>query len=86
MLSRNILRSVHEEARDQARQACRDVAVRSVAERAEEGRDTIRASQDHDTFRANASTRLTGARDEFHLAAIAQNLRRMARLTAAVPA
>jgi hypothetical protein len=29
---------------------------------------------------------LTGARDEFHMAAIAQNLRRMARLKAVVPA
>jgi len=29
---------------------------------------------------------LTGAGDEFHLAAIAQNLRRMARLTAAAAA
>jgi hypothetical protein len=28
---------------------------------------------------------LTGARDEFYLAAIAQNLRRMARLKAVVP-
>jgi hypothetical protein len=50
MLSRNVQRSVHEEARDRASQ--RNAAVQAIPERAEEGRDAVRASQDHYALRA----------------------------------
>jgi hypothetical protein len=86
MLSRNVPRSVHEEARDHARQ----LAGTPQFEESRNERKKIEMLFAHlkttMRFERMRLRGLTGARDEFHLAAIAQNLRRMARLPAAVPA
>lgn len=86
MLSRNIQRSVHEEARDHARQ----LAGTPQFERSRNERKKVEMLFAHlkttMRFERMRLRGLTGARDEFLLAAIAQNLRRMARLAAAAPA
>jgi hypothetical protein len=86
MASRNVLRSVHEEARDQARQwAGTPQFATSCNERKKlemlfaHLKTTLR-------FERMRLRGLTGASDEFHLAATAQNLRRMARLIASAAA
>jgi hypothetical protein len=48
----------------------------------EEGRDAVRPSQAHPQTRSPQIARSSGARDEFLLAAIAQNLRKLAKLRA----
>ena len=86
MLSRNVQRSVHEEARDHARQ----LAGTPQFERSRNERKKVEMLFAHlkttMRFERMRLRGLTGARDEFLLAAIAQNLRRMARLAAAAPA
>ena len=86
MLSRNIQRSVHEEARDHARQ----LAGTPQFERSRNERKKVEMLFAHlkttMRFERMRLRGLAGARDEFLLAAIAQNLRRMARLAAAAPA
>jgi Transposase DDE domain len=74
------VRSVHEESRDQARQlAGTPQFATSLNERKKVEmlfahlKTTLR-------FERMRLRGLTGARDEFHLAAMVQNLRRMARL------
>jgi hypothetical protein len=47
---------------------------------AKEGRDAVRAPQTHHWVGATAKCEDPGARDEFHLAATAQNLRKLATL------
>jgi len=89
MPARNVLRSIHEDARDRARQlAGTPDFERSCNERKKVEmlfahlKTTLR-------FERMRLRGLSGARDEFLLAAITQNLRRMARLTpppAAMPA
>jgi len=81
MPSRNVLRSVHEGARDEARRlADTPEFARSRNERKKVEmlfahlKTTLR-------FERMRLRGLSGARDEFLLAAVAQNLRRMARLT-----
>ena len=85
MLSRNVQRSVHEEARDHARQ----LAGTPQFERSRNERKKFEMLFAHlkttMRFERMRLRGLTGARDEFLLAAIAQNLRRMARLAAAAP-
>ena len=64
-------------ARDHARQ----LAGRPGFEKSgtkEKGRDAVCPPQDHDAFRTHAPQRVGGARDEFLLTAIAQNLRHIA--------
>jgi Transposase DDE domain len=86
MQSRNVQRSVHEEARDHARQ----LAGTPQFERSRNERKKVEMLFAHlkttMRFERMRLRGLTGARDEFLLAAIAQNLRRMARLAAAAPA
>jgi transposase len=83
MLSRNVQRSVHEEARDHARQ----LAGTPQFERSRNERKKVEMLFAHlkttMRFERMRLRGLAGARDEFLLAAIAQNLRRMARLAAA---
>jgi hypothetical protein len=85
MPSRNVQRSVHEEARDHARQ----LAGTPEYQRSRNERKKVEMLFAHlQTTMRFERMRLrgpTGARDEFHLAAIAQNLRRMARLNAVAP-
>ena len=85
MLSRNVQRSVHEEARDHARQ----LAGTPQFERSRNERKKVEMLFAHlkttMRFERMRLRGLAGARDEFLLAAIAQNLRRMARLAAAAP-
>jgi transposase len=86
MLSRNVLRSIHEEARDQARQLAgtpQFVTSRNERKKVEMLFAHLKTTLRFERMRLRG---LTGARDEFHLAAMVQNLRRMARLTAAVAA
>ena len=86
MPSRNVQRSIHEEARDHARQ----LAGTPQFERSRNERKKVEMLFAHlkttMRFERMRLRGLTGARDEFLLAAIAQNLRRMARLAAAAPA
>jgi transposase len=86
MLSRNVQRSVHEEARDHARQ----LAATPLFQQSRNERKKVEMLFAHlkttMRFERMRLRGLSGARDEFLLAAIAQNLRRMARLTAAMPA
>jgi len=86
MLSRNVQRSVHEEARDHARQ----LAGTPQFERSRNERKKVEMLFAHlkttMRFERMRLRGLAGARDEFLLAAIAQNLRRMARLAAVAPA
>jgi transposase len=86
ILSRKVLRSVHEEARDQARQLAgtpQFVTSRNERKKVEMLFAHLKTTLRFERMRLRG---LTGARDEFHLAATVQNLRRMARLTAAVVA
>jgi hypothetical protein len=86
MASRNVLRSIHEEARDQARQLAgtqQFAASRNERKRVEMLFAHLKTTLRFERMRLRG---LTGASDEFHLAAMVQNLRRMARLTAAAAA
>ncbi len=86
MLSRNVLRSIHEEARDQARQLAgtpQFVTSRNERKKVEMLFAHLKTTLRFERMRLRG---LTGARDEFHLVAMVQNLRRMARLTAAAAA
>ena len=56
-----------------------DRRIQAVAQRPQEGRDVVRASQAHPEARPAATARSVRRRDEFLLAATAQNLRRMAK-------
>ena len=75
--SRRITRDVHEDARDHRPQLRGNAGVRTIARRAQESRDAICAPQN--PFAASSDMRLAGSRagrsDEFHLAAIVQNLK-----------
>ncbi len=89
MPARNVLRSIHEDARDRARQ----LAGTPDFERSRNERKKVEMLFAHLKttlrFERMRLRGLSGARDEFLLAAITQNLRRMARLTpppAAMPA
>jgi len=77
--------AIHEEARDHARQ----LAGTPEFERSRNERKKVEMLFAHlkttMRFERMRLRGLTGARDEFYLAAIAQNLRRMARLKAVVP-
>jgi hypothetical protein len=79
--ARNVLRSIHEEARDQAR----ELAATPQFERSRNERKKVEMLFAHlkttMRFERMRLRGLSGARDEFLLAAIAQNLRRMVRLT-----
>jgi transposase len=82
MLCRNVLRSVDEEARDHARQ----LAGTPQFEQSRNERKKVEMLFAHLKttlrFERMRLRGLSGARDEFLMAAIAQNLRRLARLTA----
>jgi transposase len=83
ILARKVLRSVHEEARDQARRLAgtpQFVTSRNERKKVEMLFAHLKTTLRFERMRLRG---LTGASDEFHLAAIAQNLRRMVRLTAA---
>jgi transposase len=83
MLSRNVLRSIHEEARDQARQLAgtpQFTTSRDERKKVEMLFAHLKTTLRFERLRLRG---LTGARDEFHLVAMVQNLRRMARLTVA---
>ncbi len=86
MASRNVLRSVHEEARDQARQLAgtpQFATSRNERKKVEILFAHLKTTLRFERMRLRG---LTGARDEFHLVAMVQNLRRMARLAAAAAA
>jgi hypothetical protein len=86
MPARKIPRSVHEGARDKARQlaATEDFGrSRNERKKIEMLFAHLKTTMRFERMRLRG---MTGARDEFHLAAIAQNLRRMARLTPPIPA
>jgi transposase len=73
MTFRKIPRDVHEDARDATR------ALMGTPEFAKSrNRDALCAREDAPRFRAYAVAGLSGARDEFHLAAIVQNLKTLA--------
>ena len=85
MTFRKITRSIHERARDVARQ----IALTPEYQRSRCERKKVEMLFAHlksilklDRLRLHG---LSGASDEFTLAAIAQNLRRMARLVAQAP-
>jgi hypothetical protein len=86
MASRNVLRSVHEEASDQARQFAgtpQFATSRNERKKVEMLFAHLKTTLRFERMRLRG---LTGARDEFQLVAMVQNLRRMARLTAAAAA
>ena len=86
ILARKVLRSVHEEARDQARQLAgtpRFAISRNERKKVEMLFAHLKTSLRFERMRLRG---LTGARDEFYLVAVVQNLRRMARLTAVAAA
>jgi hypothetical protein len=58
---------------------CRDRAVRSIAARTQEDRNALHLKTHH-RFERMRLRGISGARDEFHLAAIVQNLKRIATL------
>ncbi len=80
--ARKVLRSIHEGARDMAR----DIAAAEAYVTSRRHRKKVEMLFAHLKttlrFERMRLRGLTGARDEFHLAAMGQNLRRMARLTA----
>jgi Transposase DDE domain len=82
--SRNVQRSIHEEARDQARQ----LAGTPEFERSRNERKKVEMLFAHLKttlrFERMRLRGLSGARDEFLMAGIAQNLRRLVRLTAPI--
>ena len=79
--SRNVLRSIHEEARDQARA----LAGTPEFERSRNERKKVEMLFAHLKttlrFERMRLRGLSGARDEFLMAGITQNLRRLVRLT-----
>lgn len=84
--SRIVLRSVHEEARDQARVLVGTPDFdrsRNERKKVEMLFAHLKTTMRFERMRLRG---LSGARDEFLLAAIAQNLRRMVRLASALPA
>lgn len=78
MPSRRILRDVHEDARDVARRKMKTKAF--IRSRDERKRVEMRFAhlKTHHGFERMRLRGLSGARDEFHLAAIVQNLKTMA--------
>ena len=75
MPARKVPRSIHEQARDVARDIAKtDAYVRS------RHRKAVRAPEAHPAPRSAQAERSIGAQDEFLLAAIAQNLRKLAKL------
>lgn len=84
--SRIVPRSIHEEARERARRLAETpqfVVSRNERKKVEMLFAHLKTTLRFDRMRLRG---MTGASDEFHLAAIVQNLRRMARLTAAAVA
>ena len=81
MPARKVPRSIHERARDVARDIAKTDGLCQVPARTEEDRDALRSPQAHPAPRPpqDEEARL-GARDEFLLAATAQNLRKLAKL------
>jgi len=57
-----------------------DTSLRTLAVPAQNGRDTVRLSRAHPAIAAAAVRRPNGARDEFLLAATAQNIGKLAKL------
>jgi hypothetical protein len=81
MPARNVLRSVHEAARDEARQLAGTpefAQSRNERQKVEMLFAPLKTTLRFERMRLRG---LSGARDEFHLAAAAQNLRRLARTT-----
>ena len=76
---RKIARSIHEQARDVAREWPSDLATGNRAMIGRKSRCCSRTSSESLKLDRLRLRGITGARDEFLLAAIAQNLRRMAR-------
>jgi hypothetical protein len=85
MPARNVLRSIYEEARDHARQ----LAGTPQFEQSRNERKKVEILFAHLKttlrFERMRLRGLSGARDEFLMAAIAQNLRRLAYLTMPTP-
>jgi hypothetical protein len=81
-----VLCSVHEEARDQARQLAGTPQFETSRNQRKKVEMLFAHLKTTMRFERMRMRGLKGAGDEFHLAAIAQNLRRMARLTAAAAA
>ena len=82
MPSRHVQRSVHEEARDKARRLAGTpefARSRNERKKVEMLFAHLKTTLGFERMRLRG---LSGARDEFLLAAVAQNLRRLARLTA----
>jgi hypothetical protein len=57
-----------------------DMGLRNLMSRTKEGRDALRSSEAHPQARSIAPPWPKGAKDEFLLAATAQNLRKLAKL------
>jgi len=77
------LRSIYEGARDMARAISAHRRLPHLKARTKESRDAVRPPQTHPEVLKLDRLRLrgpNGARDEFHLAATAQNLRKLAKL------
>jgi hypothetical protein len=70
---------VNENARDIARDIARSLATTELFERSrhqrKEGRDAVRAFEAQHALRTTPAARITGASDEFLLAATVQNLK-----------
>jgi len=80
--TRRILRSVHEEARDEARALAGTQEFQQSRNERKKVEMLFAHLKTTLRFERMRLRGLTGARDEFLMAAIAQNLRRLARLTA----
>ena len=84
MPARRIVRDVNEAARDVARALAKTEALR-ISPRSQEGRDAVRAPQAHSAAKPITAARPQRRAVEFTLAAIAQNLRRLAKLVPRPP-
>jgi len=82
MPARNVQRHIHEDARDHARQLSTTPAFAQSFDERKKIEMRFAHLKTHHRFERMRLRGLTGARDEFHLAAIVQNLKTMAlRLT-----
>ena len=79
MPARKIPRSIHEAARDEARDR-QHRGLRGLMSRTKEGRDALRPPEAHPRLGKLRLRGRSGAKDEFLLAATAQNLRKLAKL------
>jgi hypothetical protein len=86
MASRRIVRDLDEDARDVARAKMRTKAFRRSRDERKRVEMRFAHLKTHHVFERLRLRGLSGARDEFHLAAIVQNLKTMAlRLLSAPP-